>query len=368
MRPVCNQLPLLPLFNGFIQASKTGRRLTAAKKRFAPGTLEQYRCVYRLLALFEASRAAPLRIFLLKKPTSALLKKEKRYWSAFTRDFCRFLYRETGCFDQYAASVLKVFRTFFHYLDKEKHLPTGNFHHLLRAPAPLYTPVVLEPMQLQYLIGDADFEASLPRHLKRTKDIFVVGCSVALRYSDLMNLRQSNLVEAPSGLFLQVHTRKTGSVVKLPLPSYLTTILKRYRSRAGRYLLPRLSNVNFNLQVKQLMERAGWTYTLPKIRHRMGKPVELKAKGGGSLRFCDQVSAHTMRRTAITTLLMLGVPEQAVRRVSGHAPGSREFYRYIALAEDFVQEHLKKAYEKLLENSRPALHSNCLNCPKELLS
>ena len=39
----------------------------------------------------------------------------------------------------------------------------------------------------------------------------------------------------------------------------------------------------------------------------------------------------------------------AVRRVSGHAPGSKEFYRYIALAEDFVQGHVRKAYEKLLE-------------------
>jgi integrase len=342
-------LPLLPLFSSFIAASKSNRRQTASKKKFAAGTLEQYQCVYKLLAAYELKYHITLRLELVKKHSVTALQKQKRYWSCFFKTFCRFLYSDKGCLDTYVAAVFKVLRTFFNYLSKDKHLPIGNFHHLFRSPTPIYTPLVLEPCQLQFLIQDLPFDQALPRHLQRTKDIFVFGCTVALRYSDLMALRKEQVIQSPSGAFLQVHTQKTGVMVKLPLPAYLMAILEKHHKKAGRYLLPRLSNVNFNLQVKDLMERAGWTYTLPKVRHRMGRPVELKSKTGESLRFCDQVSAHTMRRTAITTLLMLGVPEQAVRRISGHAPGSREFYRYIALAEDYVQGQVRRAYEKLLE-------------------
>lgn len=329
-------------------ASRTGRRKTASRRKLSGGSLEQYRCVYKLLQEYEAALPRPLRLQLLKRQTLPLLKKERRYWSAFFKGFCHFLYKTKGCLDGYVASVCKVLRTFFNYLAKELHLPIGTFHLQFRVPMHLPPPIVLEPFQLRFLISDAPFEASLPPHLKRTKDLFVFGCTVGLRYTDLMQLRKAHLLPSAQGPLLQVYTQKTGSVVKLPLPPYLLPILSRYKRQAGKYLLPRLSNTNLNLQLKQLMEKAGWTYALPRIRSKEGKLVELK-RNGASFRFCDQVSAHTMRRTAITTLLMMGVPEQVVRRLSGHAPGSKEFYRYIALAEDYMHNHVRNAYVQLME-------------------
>ena len=56
-----------------------------------------------------------------------------------------------------------------------------------------------------------------------------------------------------------------------------------------------------------------------------------------------------MRRTAITTLLIMGVPELIVRKISGHAPGSKEFYRYVSVAEDYMNKEVKIAYKKLME-------------------
>ena len=58
-----------------------------------------------------------------------------------------------------------------------------------------------------------------------------------------------------------------------------------------------------------------------------------------------------MRLTAITILLILSVLEHAIRRKSRHAPGIRDFYRYIALAKDYVHNHVRKAYEKLVEDN-----------------
>ena len=57
-----------------------------------------------------------------------------------------------------------------------------------------------------------------------------------------------------------------------------------------------------------------------------------------------------MRRTAITTLLILGVPEHIVR-ISGHSPNSKEFYRYVVIAQDYLNKHVMDAYDKLAKRA-----------------
>lgn len=345
-----SSLPLLPLFHQFIAASKSGRRHKCAGKKLAPGTITQYQCIEKLLLAYENHQGTTLSITLLKKFSLPQVKKEQRYWTQFFKSFTLFLYHQKGCFDCYVAGVCKTLRTFFNWLREEKHLPIGNYHKNFTVPQPTFTPLILEPQKLQFLIKDKAFSAALPPHLQRTKDLFVFGCTVALRYSDLVSLRKENLVEAPEGVYLQLHTQKTSTLVKLPLPDYLVEMINRYRHKKGKYLLPRLSSTNLNLQVKELCRRAGWTYDLPKVRYRMGRPVELK-HGGACLKYYEQVTTHTMRRTAITTLLIMGVPELVVRRISGHSANSREFYRYVVIAQDYLNRHVLQAYDKLLQSS-----------------
>jgi len=43
-----------------------------------------------------------------------------------------------------------------------------------------------------------------------------------------------------------------------------------------------------------------------------------------------------MRKTAITTLLSMCVPENKVCEFSGHSAGSKEFYRYFQFSEQLV--------------------------------
>lgn len=351
MKNNIRQLLLLPLFQQFILTCKNGRKVTASRKKFAKGTIEQYQCVYKLLQQYEMKYNLSLRLTVVKKQTLQLLKKENKYWQNFFQRFCRFLYQEKDCYDNYCASVAKVLRTFFNYLLHEKHLPIVTFHQQFKVARHTVTPLVLQPQQLQFLISNKDFEQSLSPRLQRTKDIFVFGCTVGLRYSDLMQVKKDHLFQQDYGTSLRLYTQKTGAEVIIPLPTYLLSIIEKYKRKTGRFVLPRLSDTNLNLQIKQLMELAGWTQLLPKIRFRQGRPVEIKMKGR-SQRFCDQITAHTMRRTAITTLLMLGVPEYVVRKISGHAPHSQEFYRYVAIVQSYVNETMLQAYEKLVPSNQ----------------
>jgi hypothetical protein len=55
-----------------------------------------------------------------------------------------------------------------------------------------------------------------------------------------------------------------------------------------------------------------------------------------------------MRRTTITLLLMSGMPEYMVRKISGHAPNSVEFFKYVKYSQSFMDEQTDTAFKKII--------------------
>lgn len=348
MKRISQQILVVPEFKKFITTSSTGRRLIASGKKVRSGTLKQYQCTLLLLEEFEQIQSSLLRIELLHRASLRTLQKEKNYWMRFFKQFSMYLYQKKNYFDQYVGSVFKILKTFFRYLSIEKALPIGEFYKKFRVPSEKFNPVILSPAQLRFLITNKKFEDSLSASQKRVKDIFVFGSTVALRCQDLMRLQKKNIQHSSEGVFVILHTQKTGAEIKIPLPAYAVEIALKYKRKAGRYILPRLSSTNINLGIKKLIKKAGWDYSLPKVRLRQGEAAEIKTKNGLSYKFYNHITAHTMRRTAITTLLLMGVDENSVRRISGHAPGSKEFYRYVVVVQEYLNVKVKQAFLKLI--------------------
>ena len=343
------EFPLIPLFKEFTRSSEKGKRRTSSGKKISAGTIELYKFVQKLLVEYEQLFQTTIRFRPHYKNSVVHFKTEKKYWDKFFRNFFDYLYRDKKYYDQFAGTVFKTIRTFLNYVIVQKGLPIGQFYKNFRIPNDTPRPVVLSPTQLKVLITDEPFRSQLPRHLQRTLDIFIFGCTAGLRWSDLMRLKKKNLLNTPDGVLLEIHTQKTGTAVRIPIPDYLSSIITKYKTKNGIYLLPRLASSNMNLQVKEIIKLRGWSYPMPKYRHRQGKVVEIKNKEGNTFSFCDHITAHTMRRTAITTLLILGVPELMVRKISGHAQGSTEFYRYVSVAQEYLNQEVKNAYKKLVE-------------------
>lgn len=341
------ELQFIAEFEKFISASASGKRLTATGKKLTKGAVENYGYTLQLIKEYEAHYNIQLRISLLNKASLKTIQKEKNYWLKFYRQFAIFLYKQKSCFDNYVATTFKNIKTFFNYLLLEKALPVGQYHKLFKTPQKQFTPIVLTPEQLNFLITNQEFYDSLTPSLQRIRDIFVIGCTVGLRVSDLMRLKKTNIIATSTETYLKIYTQKTGTEIKIPLPQYAIDILKKYAKKNNSYVLPQLANVNINKDLKLLAEEAGWTHNLPKSMSKQGKIIEVKNKQGKCYRFCDHITSHTMRRTAITTLLILGVPELVVRQLSGHAAGSKEFYKYISIANDYTNQQLKQAHQKL---------------------
>ena len=212
--------------------------------------------------------------------------------------------------------------------------------------------ITLSKEQLQFLINNKEFEEQLSVPLMQSKDLFVFGCIVGLRFSDLVRLTKHNLLLRDGETYLITRSVKTGSRSSIKLPPYLQEILKKYKKR--KTLLPEISLFRFNVNIKKISKLAGWDYPVEKVRDKKG--VTSKFKNGKTCEypFYELVSSHTMRRTAITTMLTLGMPELLVRKISGHSDNSRAFYRYVDLAQQFMDKEINKAYDKLFEEAESA--------------
>ena len=338
------------LLQQFITASANGRRKMPNGKPLSDGVLINYRHALRVLQAFDESQGAPSAMPLAYRSTREQVQQQRSCWKSWIARFLHYLYKQRHYSDQMAANICRVIKTALGHASREQGLPIGSFYRGLRVPVLPAMPMVLLPEQLEFLIHDTAFHQQLPHHLQQSKDIFVFGCSTGLRVSDLMRLKASNLITHGNSVMLRCPTRKTGSVVQIPLPPYCLDIIARQRQKKGRFLFRRLCNSNFNLHLKAIGRLAGWCSPTPKYRSIKGVLQEIKTPTGDTWPFYQHLSAHTMRRTAISTLLMMGVHEQVVRCISGHAPGSKEFYRYVVLAQSYMDGQVRQAFDKLVNN------------------
>lgn len=337
------------LFRQFISDSKSGRRLKPDGHRIKPQTVKSYEYVLNLVKDFCSNKAVQLRIMTSSRPSKQEIRRELRYWKKFYREFSEYLYKERNCYDNYVGGVFKTIRTFFNYLKKDKLLAVGEIHRYFYVHKEEVPIVTLMPHQLQFLINDKEFESSLSSTMKRTRDFFVFGCTVALRYSDLFNIRFRDIEEITGQFYLVVKSVKTNFITRIKLPVYAVEIIKKNRKKKSENskVFTRICLSQINKNIRKLAELCGWTYAVGKTRKRNGRDAEHLTKEHKAYRFCDLLSSHSMRRTAITTMLMLGMHEHVVRKISGHTLNSKAFYRYVNFVQSYLDQEIDKVHAKL---------------------
>jgi integrase len=337
-------LPLIPLFKQFIRDSETGKRLKKNGEKIAKGSIDNYRYTLNNLELFVETTGFELRICDASKLNKRERLSEKNYWKKFYKKFTEFLYKK-GCYDNYVGANIKQLRTFFNYLKRDKDINTGDYQLQFYVRKEEVDILVLSPEQLKFLIHDSEFHDSLSPAMKRIKDVFVFGCTTGLRYSDIFQLTSKNFEVQNNEWYLKLKSQKTKTYSFVKLPNYAIEIYKQYQPKSSKALIfKKVTLFIFNRSLKQIGEQAGFTDPIEMSRERQGKTQRLNGK---QLRFCDKMSSHMMRRTAITTLLILGMPEHLVRKISGHSHSSSSFNRYVHYAQVYIDREIDKVHQKL---------------------
>ena len=163
------------------------------------------------------------------------------------------------------------------------------------------------------------------QYLERVRDVFLFCCFTGLRYSDVYNLRTSD-VKADH---IEITTVKTADSLVIELNNHSKAILEKYKDVhfEGNKVLPVISNQKMNDYLKELGELA-----------EINEPIrETYYKGNQRI---DEVTpkyallgTHAGRRTFICNALALGIPAQVVMKWTGHSD-YKAMKPYIDIADD----------------------------------
>lgn len=158
------------------------------------------------------------------------------------------------------------------------------------------------------------------RAKERIRDLFVLGCLTALRYSDYSTMTAENLQDS----YIVKRNKKTNIDVKVPAHDYVLEIFAKYHG-----CIPcKLCIQYFNKYLKVIMKEIGLT---DKITYSFTK--------GGRLQTVTKekwqlISSHTARRSAATNMYLTGrMKTLEIMRLTGHRT-EQNFFRYIRLTND----------------------------------
>lgn len=329
-------------FTRFIIFSKNGKRRKPDGERIKKSTIDIYHAVFNHLIAFKNHEKVELILPICLSKSKREISKSINFWNKLFTKYHKYLI-QLNCRDNYISLHFKTIYTFLNWLVNERHYSLVGFKQKRIRCNEKIPVIVLNQSQINTLLTD-EFRKRLSPKLLETVDLFLFGCYTGLRYSDLENLKKNNLFRQDSNIYLRTISLKTQTETMTKLPESALKIIELHKQK--RRLLPYPSLAEFNKRLKLVGEAANWTWEVNKYRQKDGRYVEVKTKYNKPYRFCDLLSSHIMRRTAITTLLMNGVPEHVVRKVSGHSVNSSEFFRYVQYTQNFVDDYTDNVWNK----------------------
>ncbi len=309
LAPPKEELPLRHMFDywpEFVSYQKDVKRVTDA-------TIKQYNSTLKKFKDFE-------------QHINCILSFEMMD-SAFLDHFKKYMYMTVESSHNTIGGKIKHLKTFLNWAYSNELTENAKFKNF-KKPSSETTIVTLTKEQLDTLFY---LDLRGQRRLERARDLFVLGCTTGLRFSDYSSISQANI----KGKFLVISTEKTDVQVRIPLNDYSKAILAKYPDK-----LPTLSNTNLNKFIKEVG-----------IQAKFFEEHEVTIyKGGQKVKFNKPLylllTSHCARRTFATQSLSRGMMMHDVMRITGHRD-VRSFTKYVHIAEPRLQKEVSKAWDTL---------------------
>ena len=171
-------------------------------------------------------------------------------------------------------------------------------------------------------------------HLREVRDMFLFSAFTSLRYSDVVNLRWSDIGKDS----LRVTTIKTNDALIIDLNKWSKEILSRHKGGGDSPVFRRIHNQVCNRYLKQICKECG-----------IDSPVRLTTWHGSRRddvvkKKYELVGTHCGRRTFICNALMMGISPTIVMQWTGHS-GYDAMKPYIAIANE-ARKKAMTAFDK----------------------
>ena len=164
-------------------------------------------------------------------------------------------------------------------------------------------------------------------------NVFLFCCFTGLRYSDVHNLKKSDIRDG----YIEITTVKTAERLIIELNNHSKAILDKYKDVEfeGHKALPVISNQKMNDYLKELGELAEINEPVSETYYKGSRRIDTITPKYALL------GTHAGRRTFICNALALGIPAQVVMKWTGHSD-YKAMKPYIDIADDVKANAMSK--------------------------
>lgn len=148
------------------------------------------------------------------------------------------------------------------------------------------------------------------KRLAKARDQFCFMAFTSLRISDFRRLMVGNIVEG----HIELIAKKTDERMVIPLINDALAIIVKYKDERPKdgHLFDVISGQKLNEYIKEAAKEAGLTRKVLISYYKGTERIDEQKE------FWEIISCHDARRTFVTCSLAMGIPENFVRRCSGH--------------------------------------------------
>lgn len=311
---------LIGFIDQFVQDCEAGIRLSPKRQRLKPSSIGSYKTTKGYLLKFQEQTK---KVLTLKDFSQTDIDK-----------FSDFLIiDEEFAMNTHAKSMMDLLQI-IKYAVKLKKIPAAKMIELEFDTRREETDsIYLTEDEILQLLEIKDFDDAVHEHVR---DVFVVGCFTAMRFSDY-SMIDSSAIRNNRLEFVQ---KKTGGKVTIPIHPVVNTILKKYDNA-----LPKVpKNNEFNRIIKLVGEK------LPCLHVPFTKQVTYgrELKQLVDMKF-NYLQTHTARRSFCSNEYLKGTDPLVIQAISGHR-SQKSFMRYIKVSGDQFADKLEKIWAERVSN------------------
>lgn len=221
---------------------------------------------------------------------------------AFQRD--DLLHRNTTI-----AKNLKIFKWFMNWATRKgynKNLAYKDYNPELKGTTRNQKIIFLTWEELMHL-----YTVELKKnYLVQVRDVFCFCCFTGLRYSDVHNLKHSNIKDST----IEITTIKTEDPLIIDLNQYSKAILDKYKDMPFEEdrCLPVISNQKFNVYLKELGQEAKFYEPETIVYYKGNERKE------DTFQKWELLSTHVGRKTFVSNAIYFNIPAEVIMSWTGH--------------------------------------------------
>ncbi|WP_435416031.1 phage integrase SAM-like domain-containing protein [Polaribacter aestuariivivens] len=172
--------------------------------------------------------------------------------------------------------------------------------------------------------------------LTKVRDLYCFSSFSGLRFSDLKNLKSSNIYDE----YLRFNIQKTKTIDHItPLNKFTKEILFKYKDTIYEPL-PKISSQKFNEYLKIACEKAKINQMVNITRYVGSRRIDKEVPK------YQLISSHTAKKTFVSNSIALGVSLEVIKQITGNK-GDKSFDTYKYLSKATITSQITENWNKI---------------------